>query len=491
VGATGQTYLTVWPTGVARPDSSNLNVRDSNPVANFVIARVGADGSVSIFNEAGNTNVIADVAGWFDDGTTDLPGSVFYPLPPSRIFDTRYIAPAPGDSVFVGDSTRNAIVVGFGGVPGDIFRTPATAFVGNLTATDTRANGYLTLHPGASERPNASNLNFVSGQTVANFAIVRLGNLGTVDIYNYGGKLNAVLDIFGYFGTEPERVDRTPIAPSPVLNPGFIAAGKEGVVSWDAPKSSGGAPITKYRVRRTGGANDRLWEVTATSIYMNDLVAETPYTVTIEAVNSAGISNLVALDPLTPTWTDRITKRAVTLIVRNGGIATVDWTRVKTSGNRFWSTLVNSQLSNAVNPPFGQKTLTFNAPVGTVVNSSIGFPESFRLLFSINFEATTVQAAGVPTRPAGVITSRLLYPGTSDPTPDVKVEWVAPDYDGGSPITGYVIRFNGPSRPDVVVGPTVFDATLTNVAAGSSFTIKATTATAPTTGEERVIPVGV
>ena len=58
-------YLTVWPTGSPLPLASNLNFTPGSTVANLVFAKLGPDGSVSIFNGAGPTHVVADVVGWF------------------------------------------------------------------------------------------------------------------------------------------------------------------------------------------------------------------------------------------------------------------------------------------------------------------------------------------------------------------------------------------------------------------------------------------
>jgi hypothetical protein len=58
-------FLTVFPTGTAPPLASNLNVVAGQTVANLVIARVGANGKVSIYNNLGTVDVIADVQGWF------------------------------------------------------------------------------------------------------------------------------------------------------------------------------------------------------------------------------------------------------------------------------------------------------------------------------------------------------------------------------------------------------------------------------------------
>ena len=68
ITATGPTaggFLTVFPTGTGRPNASNLNFGPGQTVPNLVIAQVGTNGQVSIYNAAGSTQLIADVAGWF------------------------------------------------------------------------------------------------------------------------------------------------------------------------------------------------------------------------------------------------------------------------------------------------------------------------------------------------------------------------------------------------------------------------------------------
>ena len=64
-------FLTVWPTGVARPNASNLNFTPGETIPNMVIAQVGTNGQVSIYNREGATDVIVDVLGWFP---TEVPG---------------------------------------------------------------------------------------------------------------------------------------------------------------------------------------------------------------------------------------------------------------------------------------------------------------------------------------------------------------------------------------------------------------------------------
>ncbi len=58
-------YLTMWPAGQKRPTASDLNWSPGETVPNLVIVMLGAGGDVSIFNNAGSTDVIADVVGWY------------------------------------------------------------------------------------------------------------------------------------------------------------------------------------------------------------------------------------------------------------------------------------------------------------------------------------------------------------------------------------------------------------------------------------------
>jgi hypothetical protein len=63
--ATASTFLTVFPAGQTRPDASNLNVVPAQDVPNLVVAKVGANGNVTIYNNQGSTHVIFDVVGYF------------------------------------------------------------------------------------------------------------------------------------------------------------------------------------------------------------------------------------------------------------------------------------------------------------------------------------------------------------------------------------------------------------------------------------------
>ncbi|WP_211764140.1 RCC1 domain-containing protein [Kutzneria sp. CA-103260] len=62
---TDSTYLTAWPDFASRPSASNLNVQPGQTAANMAITALGTDGKAQLFNHVGQTDAIADLAGYF------------------------------------------------------------------------------------------------------------------------------------------------------------------------------------------------------------------------------------------------------------------------------------------------------------------------------------------------------------------------------------------------------------------------------------------
>jgi hypothetical protein len=62
---TSASYLTVWPDGAPQPLASDLNFGKGQTRANLVVVKLGADGSIDLFNLAGSADVVIDVVGWY------------------------------------------------------------------------------------------------------------------------------------------------------------------------------------------------------------------------------------------------------------------------------------------------------------------------------------------------------------------------------------------------------------------------------------------
>jgi hypothetical protein len=70
VNGSTTSYLTIWPSGEARPLASSLNWTNGDARPNSVTATLGAGGKVSFFNFAGTVHVLADVAGYYTAADT-------------------------------------------------------------------------------------------------------------------------------------------------------------------------------------------------------------------------------------------------------------------------------------------------------------------------------------------------------------------------------------------------------------------------------------
>jgi hypothetical protein len=63
-------FVTVWPSGAARPIASSLNTAPGRTRPNLVVAKVGANGAVSLYDyaDADGTDLAVDVVAYFRPG---------------------------------------------------------------------------------------------------------------------------------------------------------------------------------------------------------------------------------------------------------------------------------------------------------------------------------------------------------------------------------------------------------------------------------------
>jgi hypothetical protein len=57
-------FVTAWPTGEPRPNASVINFQGGWDIANMVTATLGTNGSIDLYNDRGDVDLIADVAGY-------------------------------------------------------------------------------------------------------------------------------------------------------------------------------------------------------------------------------------------------------------------------------------------------------------------------------------------------------------------------------------------------------------------------------------------
>lgn len=186
---TATSYLTIWPTGSVRPTTSNINFDLGQTVPNLVVAPVGPNGAIDIYNFAGDADVIVDVLGWFDDGAGSVANARFTARSPQRAIDTRLGVGAP-----LGPGGSISLDTSGVGIPGS-----ATAVVMNVTVDQPTVGGYLTVWHSVSPMPGTSNLNFGPGMTTSNLVVVRIGADRRVNFANAYGSTHVIADVVGYF----------------------------------------------------------------------------------------------------------------------------------------------------------------------------------------------------------------------------------------------------------------------------------------------------
>jgi len=186
VNPSTQSYVTAWPSGGSRPDSSSVNFEAKQTIPNSAIVGIGTNGSVDFFNAFGSTDLLVDVMGWFSS-------SGFNPIQPNRIMDSRKGVGTLQAKISEGE-TRSLLVAGTPGIP-----TNAPAVSLNITVTAPTKESFLTVWPHGSQKPVASSLNYVGSQTIANSVVVGVGTDGYIDLNNSFGSVDIIVDITGWF----------------------------------------------------------------------------------------------------------------------------------------------------------------------------------------------------------------------------------------------------------------------------------------------------
>ncbi len=306
---TASTFLTVWPTGAARPTAASMNVAVGQTLSNMVIAKVGANGSVSIFNYAGSVDVIVDVMGW------SPAGGQYTAMSPERLADTR-----PGFSTIDGQQSGGGPLLG-GGVldvqvtgRGTVPAAGVGAVALNVAATNVTASTYLTVWPSGDVRPTAASMNVAAGQTLSNMVIAKIGANGRVSIYGFAGSADVVVDVMGWFpnggqytGLTPARLGDTRVG-QPTIDGRSVGGGALGagatlqvpVVGRGALPSSGvGAVVLNVAITNPSAATFlTVWptgEVRPTAANMNAVAGQTLSNLVIAKVGSDGTVSIYNL----------------------------------------------------------------------------------------------------------------------------------------------------------------------------------------------------
>ena len=166
----------------AKPATSNLNFTAGQVIANLAVIGLGTGGKVCVSPSIA-TDILVDVSGWWGGS-----GQRYQPAGPLRLVDTR-------PNRLGADVVLEVPVTAYPGV-----LAGATAASLNLTIVNPVAWGFVTAWPCGQPKPNASNVNFLPGQTIANLAVVGLGTGGKVCLTT-SAAASVLVDLTGSWGS--------------------------------------------------------------------------------------------------------------------------------------------------------------------------------------------------------------------------------------------------------------------------------------------------
>ncbi|TDV46135.1 GH25 family lysozyme [Actinophytocola oryzae] len=270
--ATATTYVTVWPGGRARPNASNLNLVAGDVRSNLVTVQVGPDRKISLFNNAGNTHLLADLAGWYATDATGLHTA----LSPQRVLDTRSGAGTPlgAQGTLTLDLSSK--------VPSD-----ATAVTINLTGVGATSGTFVSAWPTGEARPNVSSLNLGNANATPNLVTVKLGTNRSVSLFNNAGSTHLLADLAGYYS--PDSGSRFIAVP-----PQRLVDSRSGSASWTAVGGGGNALALPMLNPVPASATGVILNVTGIAPTSDTFVSVYPRTGTTPTRPGSSNLNLVA-----------------------------------------------------------------------------------------------------------------------------------------------------------------------------------------------------
>ena len=274
-GSSGAGFVTAYAAGSPRPTAS-LNFVAGQATALASVVPLNSAGEYSVFvSSTKPIDILVDVQGYY---TSTATMASFTPQA-ARVFDSR------ATTALANGVQTKVQVAGIGGVP-STSQTLSNEMV-NVAAIQSSGGttGYLRVWgTNQSEPTDTSDLNIYGAETRSNLVAVVPGSDDSVYV-RYVGTANSsvqvVIDVEGWWTTASSAT--APGAPQSVT---ATATNGSATVSFSAPASDGGAPVTSYTV--TAAPNGQVVSSTGSPIVFSGLTNGTTYTFTVQATNAAG-----------------------------------------------------------------------------------------------------------------------------------------------------------------------------------------------------------
>ncbi|MYB08063.1 MAG: hypothetical protein F4Y24_17115 [Gemmatimonadetes bacterium] len=239
-----------------------------------------------------------------------------------------------------------------------------------------------------------------------------------------------------------------PVAPDPPRSLKAEADGPDRInLSWIGPDYGGGSPVTGYLIESSQDQGVS-WTVlartqtTATTFAHTDLEPATTWHYRVSAINSVGRGDP---SPVASATTEAVVPgkpEAVVAIARDHETVQLDWQEPRFTGG---AEIIGYRVDVSENEGDSWETLTFNTGDNDARYVHDGLTPA--TVYTYRVHAINRIGMGPPSEPASVRThARVPDPPTGltaeAVAPDqIDIDWDAPEYDGGAPVTAYRVEF--------------------------------------------------
>jgi hypothetical protein len=193
----------------------------------------------------------------------------------------------------------SVVVAGEAGMPATTASTPAVAVIANLTAIAPTQATYLTLYPASQTGHSVSDINLSAGEVLANLAVVQVDTSGDarngdVDLFNAAGRVNAAIDIEGWFQlTYSSGISGTVLDSQTPAQPVFQAT-----VAYTGAGGTVGTGSTTTDINGDYALNDVPPGTYLVAVTDTGYAAPSPQTVTVAPASVASASFVLASEHL-------------------------------------------------------------------------------------------------------------------------------------------------------------------------------------------------
>ncbi len=468
-------FVTAYPCGGGRPDTSTVNYLAAEQRAGHTMIGVGEGGAICLWSYA-TVHAVVDIEGWY--GGSPGSGTLVEPIVGSRVLDTRF-----GTGGITGKLTPGS-TVRFD--PADGARLPlGSTVLLDVVSTEADAPGFLTLYPCGQQRPITSTVNAIVGNEATNVAMVNIDATSEICIYSYSA-MHVVIDVIGSLGPggplHALSVDGLPFA-GPAFSPDQhdlavrCTAGSNSITvrataalgatvsvaaaDQPAPVPVGASAVTSLalaengafvvRAGRPGAPGDEYWvrclphDFPPVAVQRTD-VARPGWYLTDDAFPSAGSPYghfmMILDDHGAPVWYHRVAAPSVNL------------TRLA-DGSLAWTQLLGQGFGDGSHPDGAVEVHALDGTLLRTIKAVGSFTDHHDITELPNGNivvVTYVQRAGVDLTAIGMGTNQTVWDGhlqEIDPAGNVVWTWKSEDHIPVSDTT-YPLVFPGVTGVDLV-----------------------------------------